>query len=248
MQLSSDYSSLRQNAKYAGLASALAIVAATSSQAGNWSGFYVGGEGVTGSSAISFCVSCVNIPPLTYYAPATVQHSTVSFAGGGIYAGYNHTLANGVVVGAEGSYDLLNGSSVVTVVNDATAVTKFAFDLGVTSLASIRGRAGYSTGRTLFYATGGIAYGTISLTNPDAASSATLNSNYGTTDLLNAPQIGFVAGLGVEHMLTDRISLRVQYLAYNFSNPTVTELTGGYAGNRASMTSQTISVGAAYHF
>ncbi len=71
-------------------------------------------------------------------------------------------------------------------------------------LASLRGRLGVALDRTLVYATGGVAF---------------LGYDDVLADILDDdPAIGFVVGAGVEHKLTDNISVGVEGLYYDFSS------------------------------
>jgi len=83
-------------------------------------------------------------------------------------------------------------------------------------LASVRGRAGlaFNGNRTLIYGTGGGAWADIDYTAP------------GVTGFSNT-HFGWVAGGGIEHMLTQNLSARVEYLHYSFDDATGT--VGGLA-------------------
>jgi outer membrane immunogenic protein len=72
-------------------------------------------------------------------------------------------------------------------------------------LASVRGRAGvtFNGNRTLIYATGGAAWADVDYTSPFGTGFA--NTHF-----------GWVAGGGIEHMLTQNLSARVEYLHYSF--------------------------------
>jgi outer membrane immunogenic protein len=76
-------------------------------------------------------------------------------------------------------------------------------------LASVRGRAGvaFNGNRTLLYATGGAAWADLDYTAPGA-------SGFSNT------HFGWVAGGGIEHMLTQNLSARVEYLHYSFDDTT----------------------------
>jgi outer membrane immunogenic protein len=77
-------------------------------------------------------------------------------------------------------------------------------------LASVRGRAGVAVNghRTLLYATAGAAWA-----DADYATSAPFGSFSDT-------HVGWVAGAGIEHMLTSNLTARVEYLYYGFDDVT----------------------------
>ena len=73
----------------------------------------------------------------------------------------------------------------------------------------MRGRAGvaFNGNRTLLYATGGAAWADVDYTA--AGASGFSNTHF-----------GWVAGGGIEHMLTQNVSARVEYLHYDFDEAT----------------------------
>jgi outer membrane immunogenic protein len=71
-------------------------------------------------------------------------------------------------------------------------------DFGADTLGSLRGRLGYAVGKTLVYATGGVAF----LDSEDA----------------DETQTGWVAGAGIEHKIRDNISLGLEGLYYSFED------------------------------
>jgi outer membrane immunogenic protein len=99
---------------------------------------------------------------------------------GGLHAGYNWQKPSNIVFGVEGD-------------------VSFADDIDY--LASIRGRLGFTTGPTLFYATGGAAF-------------LGVEDIFGDDDTLN----GWVVGLGAEHKLRENVSLGLEGLYYDFSD------------------------------
>jgi outer membrane immunogenic protein len=74
-------------------------------------------------------------------------------------------------------------------------------------LASVRGRVGVTGNgnRTLLYATGGVAWADV---------------EYRATGRFSDTHFGWVVGGGIEHMLTPRLSARVEYLYYAFDEAT----------------------------
>ncbi|MBM9594571.1 outer membrane protein [Roseitranquillus sediminis] len=89
------------------------------------------------------------------------------------------------------------------------------------NLASLRLRAGLSRNRSLFYVTAGIAGGavenefTLDLEDPrDQVDFSGSWSDEGT-------RIGYVVGLGLEHRLMDRLSLRAEASYYDLEDVTI---------------------------
>lgn len=111
---------------------------------------------------------------------------------GGIHVGYNWQNGSNWVLGLEAA---------VSVLND-----EFLGEDTTDFLASIRGRVGYSFDRTLIYATGGVAF----LGYTDEAVDGMLLDD----DLA----VGFVVGAGLDHKITDKVSIGVEGLYHNFSS------------------------------
>jgi outer membrane immunogenic protein len=90
-------------------------------------------------------------------------------------------------------------------------------------LASVRARAGiaFNGNRTLLYATGGAAWADVDYTS-------TIGSGFSNT------HFGWVAGGGIEHMLTQNLSARVEYLHYSFDEAS------GVAGGLATTVEPTL--------
>lgn len=120
--------------------------------------------------------------------------------------GYDKRISNNIVVGVliEGSgNNVLDGTSGFTTTPAAYEITR-----GLDYAVSARGRVGFTPGGgALFYATGGISY-------------AKLAHNFRTTNTVNSftPNNdddmvwGYQAGGGAEVMLTDHVSLGLEYL------------------------------------
>jgi len=116
---------------------------------------------------------------------------------------------NGVLAGGQIGYNVQSGQLVFGVeadlsgtwIDGSNACCGHEFNW----LASVRGRAGvaFNGNRTLLYATGGAAWADVDYTSP-------FGSGFSNT------HFGWVAGGGVEHMLTQNLSARVEYLHYSF--------------------------------
>lgn len=100
---------------------------------------------------------------------------------GGVHVGYNVQTSGNIVLGIEGDISASGAD-----------FTNF--------LASIRGRLGIAANRTLFYATGGVAF-----------------LDWDDDAYTDSTSTGWVAGLGVEHKLTQNLSIGAEGLYYSFS-------------------------------
>jgi outer membrane immunogenic protein len=111
-------------------------------------------------------------------------------------------------------------------------------------MASVRGRAGITVNgnSTLLYGTAGVAWADVDYATKDTATGATFGTGFSNT------HVGWVAGAGVEHMLTPNLSARVEYLYYGFD--TVTAPAGALGGGPASLdlNTQTVRFGLNFKF
>ena len=122
------------------------------------------------------------------------------FKGGGLI-GYNYQL-NDIVMGAEA--DL--GTSTDIVRNTESVGTGADFRFKMNYIATLRGRVGWAMDDTLFYFTGGGAY-----------AQGELNGIISPTPShLTASQFGWTVGAGMEHAVSDRLRLRMEYLYTQF--------------------------------
>ncbi|MEX0590625.1 MAG: outer membrane protein [Xanthobacteraceae bacterium] len=156
---------------------------------GDWTGFYAGiyaGGGVNQSSATSDDV---------------VIGTSVDINGtghtGGVQAGYNWQVSRHWVIGVEGDIGWLGIDRSFTDWGDP-----FFFNVKTGAYGTLRGRAGYSTGPSLLYATAGAAF-------------INVKDRFGPTGTVvthSKTVNGWTAGGGIETMLARNWSAKVEYL------------------------------------
>jgi outer membrane immunogenic protein len=117
---------------------------------------------------------------------------------GGIYGaqiGYNWQSGN-MVLGIEASY---SGSSLQ---GNTTCILVFECKREVESIGTVTGRLGLAMDRSLLYVLGGVAWGKV-------------NSDFSIVGITLASDsqdhVGWVAGLGFEHALSNKFTLRLEY-------------------------------------
>ena len=121
---------------------------------------------------------------------------------GGLFAGYDKTINGRFVLGAEGGVDLASDNEVTSSAGGTSYSVdpKYSFDLTA--------RAGYLVNpQTLIYARGGYTGARVrtTVTTPAGVSSA------------SDSQDGWVVGGGVERVITQNVSARVEYRYSKFS-------------------------------
>ena len=160
---------------------------ATYDWSGAYAGVWVGGACLDGTGSL--------VDRTTPSGPW--DNGGCGLKGGGL-VGYNHQF-NQIVLGVEG--DL--GTS-TTMVRNISPGADFRFNMNY--ISTLRGRAGWALDDTLFYLTAGGAY-----------AQGELNGIVSPTPShLKADQFGWSVGGGLEHAVTDRLRLRMEYLYTQF--------------------------------
>lgn len=101
--------------------------------------------------------------------------------------------------------------------------------------ATAVGRLGYASGRTLFYGFGGVAWGKVS-TDISILGEDVLNGD--------ATHVGWTAGVGIEHAMTDRFIVRVEYSHVDFGTEDVS--LGEGLSSEVDLSFDAIKIGASY--
>jgi len=197
-------------------------------QAFRWTGFYAGlqaGYGWGNTDAVS-----------TPLGAGTTQSFDYSTSGGvgGVHAGYNWQANRSFVLGLETDLEVsgISGSGIGT--SGGGHITNIDW------LGSMRGRAGFTTGSTLFYLTGGLAYGGVSV---DRSASATSTPFIGASDW----KVGWTAGAGIEHAFTSTISARIEYRYTDLGQITYSSTTGGLT-DTSDVTQSAVRAGLSFKF
>ncbi|OBZ97561.1 membrane protein (plasmid) [Pararhizobium polonicum] len=133
-------------------------------------------------------------------------------------------------VGAHAGYNFQHGNIVFGIENDFNYNFEESDNTNVEWDASGRGRVGYAWDRTLFFATAGVAAAGAKIDVPGAGKK---------DDIL----IGWTAGGGIEHALTDNILVRGEYRYSDFGNKDFGSSIGEFGA-----TQHKVLVGASYKF
>jgi outer membrane immunogenic protein len=189
----------------------------------SWTGFYAGlnagyvfgnDDDVTTTGQAPGNVTNVNGGA----RPGLVALDRSGFTGGG-QVGYNWQI-NGVVFGFETDInytDQEDGRIVTTTALNGVDRLRNDFRSRLDYLGTVRGRLGLAYDRTLFYITGGLAYG-------DVENSVNLYGPAGQlqfTGRTSGVETGYVVGGGIEHAFTPNWTLKGEYLYYDLGSQTV---------------------------
>jgi outer membrane immunogenic protein len=190
----------------------------------DWSGFYIGGHVGAAWGGPDGSFSQINTPPFdpSQYDPKNFGRAEFARLAGGVHGGFNWMVMPNWLLGLEGDFTWTSrGVSSASTPATLAGVVSNTNRVNLTNepdwLSTVRGRFGYTANNILFYATGGVAWtetkyaGFISnaLINANVASIGSRFSNTST---------GWVAGGGLEYMLTQNWLLRGEYLYYDFPN------------------------------
>jgi outer membrane immunogenic protein len=116
----------------------------------------------------------------------------------GIQVGYNYQMGN-FVIGAEADYTPSNMDN--SEVDSESDEQEFETE----NFYSLRARAGYAINKFLIYGTAGIAHMESELKTENSTDKTTIDGQ------------GAVFGVGVEYAVSDRFSMKLEYLDHDFS-------------------------------
>lgn len=197
--------------------SSVAAQAQVAPPVSNWTGFYIGANVGAGKMTSPGNSSNNEGNALPEVSPASIQvlgFSTLDANGtgaiGGGQFGYNYQLGNWVFgIEGEGFWSGIkltnNGKSFNS---DGSIFSTFGSSVRNDSDFTIAGRLGIAFDRTLIYGKGGWAWGDHKFNSFSSCCNATPNtftsSASGTLD-------GFLAGVGIEHLITRNLSIKFEY-------------------------------------
>lgn len=188
----------------------------------SWSGAYIGAQGGYGWGSSNVYdngyMDEVGFKPNGFF--------------GGLYAGYNYDLGNGLILGLD------------TDINYSSLEQSENFDLGSSDstiktqlnwFGSSRARVGYAYDRIMPYIAGGVAYGQIETHIP-----------YDTISYDNKETLlGWTAGAGIDYAATDNIILRLEYRYTDYGKQNVNFDNDVY---RQNFKTNDVRLGIAYKF
>ena len=179
--------------------------------ASKFAGFYAGIHGGMGS------LTSTLTDRDNWVDRASVQHVEDGILVGG-QIGYNWVKCSGLF-GIEADFSFGNIDSTTTYNGAAGGPGTESVKHSMDWLATIRTRSGIAIGDVMIYATGGLAFANIDTTyeligNPDAAFTS------------GGTRTGWVAGLGTEYAMTDRVRITGDILYYDFGTESSTIRTG----------------------
>lgn len=205
----------------------------------SWTGFYIGGQAglLAGDTQGRPNLGCLADEDFCFLAERFF--STDYDMTGGLYGGqigYNFQWSGGGVVGIEASLVGSNANG-----DGPSGLGLLVSEREVDWLATVTGRAGYAFGRSLIYVKGGVAWADI---NTDV--------RIGGIQILSGGEthVGWTAGIGYEHAITDRVTARLEYAHIDFGSEDHTLKFGGVPLLRSDVEAEfdTLTLGINYKF
>jgi len=186
----------------------------------SWTGAYIGVVGGYGWGDADFDADTV-LPAVA--DPVDGSMDVDGFLVGG-QAGYDFDVGNGLVLGVAGdiSWTEMDGDTCFESAGCTGLAGESYGSVEVDWLATLRARAGFTTGSMLIYATGGLAIADVEagLTNVEGVGDPSRSDSN--------THLGWVIGAGAEFKVAENMSLGVEYLHvdlgsenYSFTGPTV---------------------------
>ena len=255
----------------------------------NWTGFYLGGNLGYGwgnhemTETVTAGPNLLIVPPgSTLYGGAQSFDIDPRGFNGGIQAGYNWQFNQSWVWGIEADIQATNMKRTADCArscNTNTAIasgilpalfpvtfSNYTDEQKLNWFGTVRGRLGYSNGPSLFYVTGGLAYGEVERNSSVSGSSTFLGlfplNTFSGSSSNKSVNTGWTVGGGVETALTAGWTLKVEYLYMDLGSVTDTLTTvfgssflpfqsGTVAANRTvtgDLTENIVRVGLNYRF
>nr|WP_082650265.1 outer membrane beta-barrel protein [Bradyrhizobium lablabi] len=210
--------------------------------AANWAGFYLGGNfgSGTGRDRSTLSLPAAGIVETFNLAPDGIN--------GGVQAGYNWQAANwvfGVEADIQGSTQQDNKTCILS----CTPGVMAAYDATLPWFGTVRGRLGYSVGSTLFYATGGLAYGSVKTKINTTSFVGPVTQSFSHTNA------GWTVGAGIETpftllgLLGPNWTTKTEYLYVDLGSNSDNFIFGAVPATATrSVTEHVFRTGINYHF
>lgn len=180
----------------------------------SWAGFYIGGHAGFASGSTAFADVVNPVTATAYITVGGTDRFTVNRTGfvAGAQAGYNWQVSN-IVFGVEGDLGYLGGNASRLTSNP---VGEVAGDVRGGLYGSLRGRLGFAADKMLLFVTAGVIGVDDGARVTDQFTPTTLYTNR------LGFRSGWTAGGGAEFALSNKWSVKADYLYYDLGTGTVT--------------------------
>ena len=202
----------------------------------SWSGFYVGVQagGIWGNADVDYDDTG---------DPYWTHDMSVDGYSIGVYAGYNWLLENNWLVGIEGEWSHVSADDTGNLMN-AGGYIGWKTKVEQNWDASLRLRVGKAVDESLFYVTGGVAWGDFDLNAYEAVNPS---HHYSGSFRLT----GWTLGAGWEYAFNENLHLRLQYRYTDYGDDTkriAENSLGYYLDATLDYNAHMVTVGFSYRF
>lgn len=189
----------------------------------NWTGPYVGVNAGYGSAETR---SDATLGGAWAQEPAARQQRIVDGLAskakpdGAIYGfqlGYNQQVSPNFLLGAEADLSLMSIKHDESSTSAGAPLYDFESSFKLKRSIAVKAKAGFTTGSTLFYATGGWNW-----TRANISSEITSSGGYSKEGVIKKDLNGYVLGGGIEQKFSKKISLRLEYTYNDLGDVTYT--------------------------
>ena len=187
----------------------------------NWTGLYFGGNVGYGFADVGSSLDRIT-------APVASLGSTGALTSDGMFGGVTDFQFADMQDSAFGSNPAFAGDAAVD----------------IDSFGTVRGRVGLADGRTLYYLTGGLAYADVDFAQVGIG----LGNAIAVGD--NKTMLGYTVGGGIEHALSQNLSLKLEYQYLDFGDAKFsgTDLGGNSYASKVDVDMHTVRAGVNYKF
>ncbi len=209
----------------------------------SWTGLYFGGSvgfgaGTTENNSDG---SLLIRDQEVFSLPLVNEDSDLNGAVYGLHVGYNIQRGH-LVYGLEAT---LSGADLDSS-RSCGLLSVFKCESELDYYGTVVGRLGYAVDKTLFYVTGGLAYGEVS-------NNLSLEALGFKLPLVKDEEtaVGWTAGIGIEHAMTDRFIVRIEYAHIDLGDDSASKTfdfgpLGLKVDNKTDLEFDTIRIGASY--
>lgn len=219
------------------LMSASAMAQDSASASFDWAGFYAGLHLGYGANSVGHLYTYTD----PAFVPGTVQSVDTRFGGvvGGLQAGHNWTSGS-FVFGVEA--DLTFSGAKQQLVDVDPTIGGWTVENTLNDTATLRARVGHDFGNTIAYATGGLAGASLT-----TRQSLSIGGGGGPDPFQTDSNIhlGYALGVGIEHAVSEAVSLKAEYMYLGLGDKT---FTANYGSVTSNLSIHTVRFGLNYHF
>lgn len=195
------------------LFAALLLAATPASAADGWTGFHAGINAGYGAAQFRLPMSAeVNAPPNTYALNGKLNINGHGFVGGG-QVGYDYLFPSSWLIGFETDAQGTTISPELLATGPLENGGSYRINLAANLdfVGTARARVGYVLPQNvLIYGTGGLAYGGVGI---NTAMHVESGGNYADVIIDRyGVDLGWTVGAGAEYPISDKLSLRAEYL------------------------------------